>query len=224
MKRILLLCAVAVLSVATSIDASAGRFGIKGAMNVTSLQLDDFNSINALGYSAGLTWQWNLPLWLAIQPDLLYHVRGSKLDDVGSKLSIGTVELVPNIQWGPRFAKKNARVFVQASPFVGYAVSKNAADGRGFVSPDVQGILDQYGVKGDWTNINRFTYGCGVGLGVQLWFLQVTAQYVWNFGSVADFSGMSIDSFNETNFSGGNVTLALMFGKKKNKDKNNNKQ
>ena len=78
--------------------------------------------------------------------------------------------------------------------------------------------MNQYGVAGTWDNVNRFSYGCGLGVGVQLWALQVTAQYVWNFGSLTNISDVSVESFNDTNFGGYNVTLALMFGgKKKNK-------
>ncbi len=218
MKKLITLCVAVLLSAAAAFNANAGRFGVKAGVNVTNLNMDNIESIGALGYSAGITWQWNLPLWLAIQPDLMYHVKATNLDQVGSQLSLGTVEFCPNVQWGPRFANKNIRVFAQASPFIGYAVSKDITEGDGIISDEIKDIMNQYGVAGAWDNVNRFSYGCGLGVGVQLWALQVTAQYVWNFGSLASISDVSVDSFNETNFGGYNVTLALMFGgKKKNK-------
>lgn len=217
MKKLITLCVVVLVSAATAFNANAGRFGVKAGVNVTNLNMDNIESIGALGYSAGITWQWNLPLWLAIQPDLMYHVKATNLDQVGSQLSLGTVEFCPNVQWGPRFANKNIRVFAQASPFVGYAVSKDVTEGAG-VSDEIKDIMNQYGVAGTWDNVNRFSYGCGLGVGVQLWALQITAQYVWNFGSLTNISDVSVESFNDTNFGGYNVTLALMFGgKKKNK-------
>lgn len=216
MKKIISIMALAVLMTAFSTEAFAGRFGVKAGMNVTNLNMENVESMGALGYSAGITWQWNLPLWFAIQPDLMYHVKAATLDEAGSKLSMGTVEFVPNIQWGPRFANKNIRVFAQASPFIGYAVTKNATSALDGVSSDmVQDFLDQYGVKGDWETINRLSYGCGLGVGVQLWFLQLTAQYVWNFGNIASIGDVTAKSFNESNFGGYNVTLAFMFGGKK---------
>lgn len=217
MKKLVSLIVAAVISVAAAVTADAGRFGIKAGMNVSNLKFENVESMAALGYSAGITWQWNLPLWFAIQPDLLYHVKASNFDEAGSKLSMGSVELVPNIQWGPRFAKKNVRVFAQASPFIGYAVSKNVTQGMD-VPPEVKDILDSYGVSGEWETINRLSYGCGLGVGVQLWAFQLTAQYVWNFGNISSLPEVSAKSFNEANFGGCNVTLALMFGgKKKNK-------
>lgn len=218
MKKLITLCVVVLVSAATAFNANAGRFGVKAGVNVTNLNMDNIESIGALGYSAGITWQWNLPLWLAIQPDLMYHVKATNLDQVGSQLSLGTVEFCPNVQWGPRFANKNIRVFAQASPFIGYAVSKDITEGDGIISDEIKDIMNQYGVAGTWDNVNRFSYGCGLGVGVQLWALQVTAQYVWNFGSLTNISDVSVESFNDTNFGGYNVTLALMFGgKKKNK-------
>ena len=218
MKKLITLCVAVLLSAAAAFNANAGRFGVKAGVNVTNLNMDNIESIGALGYSAGITWQWNLPLWLAIQPDLMYHVKATNLDQVGSQLSLGTVEFCPNVQWGPRFANKNIRVFAQASPFIGYAVSKDITEGDGIISDEIKDIINQYGVAGTWDNVNRFSYGCGLGVGVQLWALQVTAQYVWNFGSLTNISDVSVESFNDTNFGGYNVTLALMFGgKKKNK-------
>ena len=215
MKKLITLCVVVLVSAATAFNANAGRFGVKAGVNVTNLNMDNIESIGALGYSAGITWQWNLPLWLAIQPDLMYHVKATNLDQVGSQLSLGTVEFCPNVQWGPRFANKNIRVFAQASPFIGYAVSKDITEGDGIISDEIKDIMNQYGVAGTWDNVNRFSYGCGLGVGVQLWALQVTAQYVWNFGSLTNISDVSVESFNDTNFGGYNVTLALMFGGKK---------
>ena len=218
MKKLITLCVAVLLSAAAAFNANAGRFGVKAGVNVTNLNMDNIESIGALGYSAGITWQWNLPLWLAIQPDLMYHVKATNLDQVGSQLSMGTVEFCPNVQWGPRFANKNIRVFAQASPFIGYAVSKDITEGDGVISDEIKDLMNQYGVAGAWDNVNRFSYGCGLGVGVQLWALQVTAQYVWNFGSLTNISDVSVESFNDTNFGGYNVTLALMFGgKKKNK-------
>lgn len=213
MKKLIALCVVAVLSVAAATTADAGRFGIKGGINVTSLDIENMESIGALGYSAGITWQWNLPLWFAIQPDLMYHVKARTLDEAGSKLSQGSIELTPNIQWGPRFANKNVRIFAQASPYIGYAVATNAIEGllEGKDKADVPGILNE-------AKANKFNYGCGAGIGIQLWALQVTAQYVWNFGSLANIKNASFKDFSDGNFGGYNVTVALMFGgKKKNK-------
>lgn len=203
MRKLIALCSVAIVSMALALTADAGRFGIKAGTNVTSM---DFKGgmPPVLGYSAGITWQWNLPMGFAIQPDLLYHVKASRLSEINQEaFGLGYVELPVNIQWGLRFADKNLRLFAQASPFVGYAVTQT-------------GTIDRSGMD-KWTDINRFSYGAGLGVGIQLWALQVTAQYTWNLGQLANFRDTSLSDFNDKNFGGYVITAALMFGKKKNK-------
>lgn len=210
MRKLFAICAVVAVFMSFAQKAEAGRFGIKAGTNVTSL---DFKTgiPPTLGYAAGITWQWDLPLGFALQPDLLYHVKASRLSEIDTRaIGLGYVELPVNIQWGLRFAEKNLRLFAQASPFVGYAVTQT---GDAFTQTSG---LDK------WTNINRFSCGAGLGLGIQLWALQVTAQYNWNFGKLANYKDLSISDFNDANFSGYTVAVALMFGKKKNKKKENN--
>jgi opacity protein-like surface antigen len=203
MRKLIAMCAIAIVSMTLAQTADAGRFGIKAGTNVTSM---DFKAgmPPVLGYSAGITWQWNLPLGFAIQPDLLYHVKASQLSEINQQtFGLGYVELPVNIQWGLRFAQKNVRVFAQASPFIGYAVTQT-------------GTVDRSGMD-KWTDINRFSYGAGLGVGIQLWALQVTAQYTWNLGKLSNVKNTSISDFNDKNFGGYVITAALMFGKKKDK-------
>ena len=100
-----------------------------------------------------------------------------------------------NVQLGPRFAHRNLRLFVQASPYIGYAVSKQAGT--------------------SWDDMNRFSYGAGLGAGVQLWCFQLTAQYNWNLGALENVRNTSLEDFDKSKINGASVSLALMFGKRK---------
>ena len=196
MRKLTALCVIACVFMAFAQTADA-RFGIKAGANVTSL---DFKAgmPPTLGYSAGISWQWDLPLGFAIQPDLMYNVKASCLDDITLEtFRLGYVELPVNVQWGIRLAQKNLRLFAQASPFIGYAVSNS-----GTISLPL-------------TDINRFSYGAGLGLGVQLWALQVTAQYNWNLGKLSDIKVPALNDFNDKNFGGYTISVAFLFGKKR---------
>lgn len=211
MRRLVVFFFAVAISLAFAQKADAGRFGIKAGANVTSLDFKN-GAPTAFGYAAGLTWQWNLPVGFAIQPDLLYHVKASTLSGIDMDvLKLGYLELPINIQWGLRFAQRNVRLFAQASPFVGYAVDSRSV-GNGKVDNNSQSKG-----TGKWTNINRFSYGAGVGVGLQLWFLQVTAQYNWNFGSLSNIKDASFSDFNKSNSDGYTLAVALMFGGKKKK-------
>ena len=200
MRKLTALCVIACVFMALAQTADARRFGVKAGANVTSL---DFKAgmPPTLGYSAGISWQFDLPLGFAIQPDLLYHVKATRLSEITHEtFGLGYVEVPVNLQWGIRFAEKNLRLFAQASPFIGYAVAQTG-------SVEYKG-LDR------WTDINRFSYGAGLGLGVQLWALQVTAQYNWNLGKLVDIRDTDLSDFNDKNFGGYTISVAFMFGKK----------
>lgn len=213
MKKLISIVTVAVLTMALSANADARRFGIKAGVNVSNINLENVESMGALGYQAGLSWQFDLPLGFAIQPDILYHVKATKFEEIESQLGFGYVEIPVNIQWGLRFADRKIRVFAQASPFVGYAVSQVGETES--ILGDYEGALEGAGVNtaeiDKWANVNRFSYGAGLGAGVQFGFFQLTAQYNWNFGS--SLKGETFETlFNKSNFGGYTVSLAFMFG------------
>ncbi len=222
MKKLIVLCVVATLSIASAFNADASRFGVKAGINVADIKSEA--AINtALGYQAGIAWQFDLPVGFSIQPELLYHVKASSFDQLKSQINFGYVELPVNIQWGFRFFDRKLRLFAQASPFIGYAVHMDneteSALGKydellGNLGVDT-GALDTADKVSKWTNINRFSYGCGLGLGLQWRALQLTAQYVWNFGSLANDQKLSAELFNDQNFGGCVISLGILFGGKK---------
>lgn len=202
MKRIYIILAAALLALCIPDTARAQHFGVKAGVNFSDPKSDVKTN---LGYQAGIAVQCDLPLWFSIQPELLFHVKGGQADmgrNVDNQaFGLGYLELPVNIQWGPRFSDDRFRVFLQGSPFIGYAISKDMKDARG----------ETY----DWKNINRFEYGVGAGLGVQLWrHFQITAQYNWSLGDLVN-SGFAEEEFkrifDESNFSGYTVSLAIIF-------------
>lgn len=204
MKKLIALCVVAIVAASLSFNADARRFGVKAGVNVMDLNVEFVESKGVLGYQAGLSWQFDLPLGFAIQPDIMYHVKAAKFEGIDETLGFGYVEVPLNLQWGLRFADKKVRLFAQASPFVGYAVTQ------------IGNTEDYVGGKNGnkWENVNRLAYGAGLGAGLQLGFLQLTATYNWDFGN--SLKGETFESlFNKSNFSGYTISLAIMFGKKK---------
>lgn len=192
MKRFVVIISCALMAMVWSTDVEARRFGIKGGMNLSST---DFKAAAVTGYEVGLAWQFDLPLWFSIQPDLVYSVLGTNVGELQEHIGLGYVKLPVNVQWGPRFMNKNIRVFAQASPFVGYAVSKD------------MGL--------EWSDLDRFNYGASLGVGVQLWFFQLIAQYNWNLGSLDNFKNTSIKDFDKSKVNGATIGIAFMFGKRK---------
>ena len=219
MKRLFVVWVAVMLAFAAGFSADAKRYGFKAGINVADIQtMAAFNT--TLGYQAGLAWQYDLPVGLSIQPELIYHVKAATFNQVESQMNFGYVELPVNIQWGFRFFDRNLRIFAQASPFIGYAVHMDEEteyvlkhyDGPfNNLGPIMEGIKTAEAVS-KWTKINRFSYGCGLGLGLQWKAYQLTAQYVWNFGSLAPDQKLSAELFNNQNFGGCVISLGILLG------------
>lgn len=175
------------------------HFGVKAGINMSSI--DRTHVKDNLGYQAGLVFHSELPLWFSLQPELLFHVKGARVTDLkNGAFGLGYLEVPVNVQWGPYFMDRNIRVFVQGTPFIGYAISKDMKDASG----------NDY----DWKNINRFEYGAGAGVGVKLWAFQLTCQYNWNFGKLADAKFADLvfhELLSRSNFSGYTISLAIIF-------------
>ena len=93
MKKIIALCVVAIVAASLSFNADARRFGVKAGVNVMDLNVEFVESKGVLGYQAGLSWQFDLPLGFAIQPDIMYHVKATKFEGIDETLGFGYVEV-----------------------------------------------------------------------------------------------------------------------------------
>lgn len=216
MKKLIATIAVLMVFSVAATNVDAKRFGVKGGVNVTDLNFENGRTPGALGYQLGLTWQRDLPLGLSIQPELLYHVKATKFDQIESQFGLGYVEVPINVQWGLRFANKKIRAFAQASPFVGYAIAQTENETGESIFGEYKDLAEFVGIGTDkWEGINRLSYGAGLGAGVQFGILQITAQYNWNFGSILDLKDTDWeqikDKFNESNHSGYTIALGILF-------------
>ena len=206
MRKLIAICSVVLLTMVFARTSDANhRLGIKVGTNISSLDFSS-NGPSTLGYEGGVTWQWDLPYGFSIQPDLLYSVQASRLSEISKEtLSLGYFKVPVNVQWGLKFVERNVRVFVQASPYIGFVLTKKG-EGEAIKTS-----------LGKWADINRVAGGLGLGFGVQLWNFQLTGMYSWNLGKVTSIADVSLSDFNKNNFGGYIVTLAYMFGKRTNK-------
>lgn len=224
MKRrilIFIISAAAIFSL-SGYDASAqGRFGVIGGMTFFNAERQSLNRSTMNKYHVGVTYQLKLPLGLSIQPALMYHVKGAKLGDVipeaemtnTSDLSIGYLELPVSLQWGPDLLL--FRPFLDITPYIGYGLN-NRMDAY------IENILPSAAVRNDWSQLNRWEYGLGVGVGIEIWKFQVIGRYNWNFGSLyghddaqeppTSLVGIMREAFSSGhNLGGFTLSVALLF-------------
>ena len=211
MKKLYALLASVLLCFVVVNTASAQvNFGVLGGASFSSAKPEDWKMTNLVQYHAGITCCINLPLGFAVQPEVLYHVKGSNVPlGESSKLdyAAGYVEIPVSLQWGPDLLVM--RPYFELVPFVGYAVNNRYRQ-------------DDLSAKNDWAGLQRWEYGLGLGAGVEVWHFQISARYNWNFGSMFDAKQeiTDVDAFvnkmkggisDKTNFGGVTLTLAVLF-------------
>ena len=194
MKKLILTLAAAVL-LATS--AFAEGFIVKGGLTYGNVASKDIvKSLTSLdiksytGWHAGIGYQTGTLAGFSLQPELLYNLKGANSN--AGALKLNYLELPVNVQWGIDLII--ARPFLMVSPYIGYCMS------------------------GKWDNEkledmkDRLEYGFGLGAGINIWKIQVTAKYSWNFGQVSSLGEYwsKITDNNKTN-GGLEISAAICF-------------
>ena len=217
MKKIFALAiAASALAALLCGQASAGNRGHARAGIIAGFTSSSSNAKNVTAksigcYHFGLTAQLPLALGFQLQPSVLYQTKGTNFDEAGARnfsldAKTSYLEIPVQLQWGPDLLV--FRPYVFAEPFVGYGL-KVKATGTDDKSTSFKG-----------SNLARWEYGLGLGGGVDIWKIQVSAKYFWNFGSLYDSGsgkpgniGSTVkDAFKDgKNFNGITFSLAYMF-------------
>ncbi len=196
MKKLLVV--IASLLIAVSAHAQFGIVaGITSAKNNLEEATKDITNVTQ--YHVGITYKIPLGRILAIQPSIIYNVKGAKLNQISSYTDFeyknGYIEIPVQVQAG--FDLGIARIYAIAEPFIGYAVS-NSVSIANFSFSNVK---------------NKLEYGVGIGAGVELIkHVQVSARYFWNLGNVNDASMDAVTKAISNQKSNGIIaSVALLF-------------
>ena len=199
---------VIVASLLIAVSAHA-QFGVVAGITSSKSNLKEAwaDVKNITQYHVGLTYKLDLGL-LAIQPSILYNMKGTKLDVASADVTAaeldyktGYIEVPVQLQLGLNLGV--ARIYGFAEPFIGYAITNSAT-------------LGGKDLKADWENVkNRLEYGVGLGAGVELIkHVQVSVKYFWNMGDMygtnISFAGIT-KTISEQKASGIAASVALLF-------------
>ena len=201
MKRLLVVLPVSLTLF--SLQASAqGTWGITGGINLEASKFEEVDIKARTGWNLGLIYSCDLPLGFSVQPSLVYHQKGMNVTE-GVAQNMSYIEVPVSVQWGPDLLL--FRPFLDATPYIGYAVSNQTK----IKLPGVKDVIN-----GSWEGKERLEYGLGLGAGISIWKLQFIARYNWSFGSVYNVEGWDylkeqISGIKKTNDNFGGVTLSL---------------
>ena len=209
--------AIAALFVAASASA---QIGISAGLTSSSTTLDgayaDVTNGAVNQYHVGLTYKIGLGNLLAIQPSILYNVKGSNfnVEDITStslNFKTGFVEVPVQVQLGFGLGTL-ARVYALAEPYVGYAITNEVTT--------KSAIAAAANTQQTWDNVkNRLEYGVGVGAGVELLrHLQVSVKYFWTLSDLYGLQDAKLDNIinslsniNMKNANGVAATVTILF-------------
>ena len=221
----------AVIAVAfASVVVANAQIGIVAGVTSSTAKIDKENIENNMSgidqYHVGVALKLPLPLGFAIQPELLYQIKGADLKETYDKLGSGAeietsswntksgfAELGIGIQWGLDLVA--FRPFVFAKPFVGYMIN---GEGEYTGAADVlKEGTDKYLEDAK----NKLEYGFSVGAGLELLeHFQLSFEFFNNLGQMFDEGQFNKDKATEAvvnnykdleNYSGFKVTLGFLF-------------
>lgn len=221
----------AVIAVAfASVMVANAQIGIVAGVTSSTTEINSENiEANMEGinqYHIGVALKLPLPLGFAIQPELLYQIKGADLKETYDALGTGKeietsswntksgfAELGIGVQWGLDLVA--FRPFVFAKPFVGYQVSgEGEYSGAGDILKEG---TDQYLEDAK----NKLEYGYSIGLGLELLeHFQLSFEFFNNLGQMFDEGKFDSDKATEAvvnnykdieNYSGFKVTLGFLF-------------
>lgn len=201
MKRILAIALIAAFAFAATANVAKAQFGIKGGIYTTSLSkvTGDFKVKNNIGYQAGILYSHHVTPGFVVQPELLFINRTATIAPresmpgaTNEKIELQYLQIPLSIQYG--FNLVVVRPYVQAVPYISYAIGKNHN-------------------AGSWDDLNRFTGGVGLGVGADLWKFQVNVRYNWDISKVGDDGKETYnqDKWRASKQKGLEVSLAFIF-------------
>ena len=208
MKRIIALLAIVAASLSLATRAHA-QFGVIAGLTSSKASVSSSVDVDNISlYHAGLVYKFDLGAGFAIQPGVLYQVKGANLGSLETassddfKLKTGYVEVPVSLQWGPDLLA--FRPYAFAEPFIGYQISTTDSGNASF---------------SDWTKQakNKFEYGFGLGGGLEIAsHIQLSVQWFKNLGAMFGDNVKSAEAtWNDVkdvkNFQGVKFSLAILF-------------
>lgn len=206
MKKITLL-ALTMLFV-TFISNAQLKFGVKAGANMSSFttESDLINFVKGSNsYQFGVVFQAKV-LDFAIQPEVLYSVKGGKFNNsrlssllTDTEFESQNIEIPVNVQYG--FDAGLARVFVQGGPYVSFLTGGS-----------INGSTGDF--KNEKESFNAMDFGLGVWAGAELLGVQLAIRCDWgltNIGEEKRVLGYNVNPFNELKNTNVSVSLAYLF-------------
>jgi hypothetical protein len=187
-------------------DQNVTRIGFKGGLNFSNFRVDDIEDNNVkAGLNLGLFAKMPVSPAVAIQPELLYSSKGSKIEYNNVLQGEGEYRFNFNYLELPVLGvfSLGDHFNIQAGPYVSYLTSVNIKDME--EDGSIQGAKDL-----NEKNFNRLDYGLTAGIGVDFSGFVAGVRYTYGLNEVADSGNLAGQLLNNSKNS--NATVFVGFG------------
>lgn len=173
--RISALTALAVGAVALTAQAQGSKqFGLLAGVGFAQMSGDDLDGLSTgtrTGFVGGFYFALPVTPRMAIEPELLYSMKGMKLDDFGIDLNNDYIEIPVLFKYNFNDA---GGPYLLAGPAVAFSISCNETDGSTDLSCENDGLT------------TATTFGGVLGLGFQKNRFGLEGRYDFDFGDAFD--------------------------------------
>lgn len=192
MRKLVLISSIVLLVFSGKAFAQESQIGVKGGLNLSTLSIDNNNDKNLkAGFHAGVFTKIPLTESFAIQPELLYSMKGVKYNFDDNILADGSANFNLNyLELPVKLVFNLSEDFeIQFGPYVSYLMNAN-------VDTDAK-VLGFWNISGkdelDRKNYNALDYGLSVGLGFDFNPLIIGFNYNLGLNPVAKEDNLSRD-------------------------------
>jgi len=168
-------------------DPLAPKIGVKGGINLANMYVDDVDDEKLkVGLNAGLFFKIPFTSFFAIQPEVLYSSKGSKLTynnriqgsgEYRYNLNYIEVPMLAVFNLGPHFN-------IHAGPYAAFLASANIKNLHS--NGDINSITD---LKAD--NFNRLDYGLAGGVALEFSNFTLGARYNYGLKEIGKSGNLS---------------------------------
>jgi hypothetical protein len=205
---ILVIIGMLAISPAFSQEQNVTRVGVKGGANFTNLRSGEEISDNNVkaGLNLGLFFKMPVSDAIAIQPELLYSSKGSKMKYENFLQGEGEYRFNLNYLELPVMAvfSLGDHFNIQAGPYVSYLTSVNIKN----MSEDgsIQGVQDL-----NEDNFNRVDYGLAAGIGADFNGFVAGIRYNYGLNEVGDSGSLSGELLGDSKNSAATIYIGFGF-------------
>lgn len=141
-----------------------------GGLSIDRFSKGNVKTMGKPGWHAGASVLVKMPAYFSIQPGVWFERTYSNVYNYSSLEEMRTdyITVPIPVQWGPDLGF--CRLFVQGVPFVDFPIAAKTRSNGGGWTEDVKEFF------------KAAQFGVGVGGGLEIWRLQISARYNWHFG------------------------------------------